>query len=163
MKRCSPWACTLFCSFVMSGQAPESSSSNRANPAPAWLDDHSWKAVLALSNISSVAGFADKFVANISVFKQLYESESAHRFEYPAALPFTPTQVCFSGIPDWLVTIATNCCVSRRECACCAVYGQTSSLLRHRCAHVACVVQNLTACVITLAAVCVGVAGPRRG
>ena len=66
--------------FLLSGATSEDKS--RPNPAPEWLTDPNWNEIVNLSKLPNFEGFADDFVANIGVYKTLFDSNDAHRQEF---------------------------------------------------------------------------------
>eukprot|EP01084_Bolivina_argentea_P240872 404515_1 len=52
---------------------------NISNPASDWLDDNTWKRILALENLKIFDGFIKSFIDNKDIFKNYYDSVIPHK------------------------------------------------------------------------------------
>jgi len=66
--------------LVQVGHAPKR---ELENPAKDWLDENTWKRVLALENLDIFSGFIDAFTANLSLFKTYYDSVIPYKEAVP--------------------------------------------------------------------------------
>uniref|UniRef100_A0A8D0HJ90 Dynein axonemal heavy chain 1 n=1 Tax=Sphenodon punctatus TaxID=8508 RepID=A0A8D0HJ90_SPHPU len=66
--------------YLLSGGAVKTM---RENPAPEWLYERAWGDILALTNLTNFASFADDFVYNVSCFRAIFDSAEPHREPLP--------------------------------------------------------------------------------
>lgn len=65
--------------FLLTG--PTSRGGNAVNPAPEWLTENSWNEIQFIdANLPKFAGFAEHVTKNISHYKKLFDSLSAHQY-----------------------------------------------------------------------------------
>ncbi|XP_045448983.1 dynein axonemal heavy chain 3 [Melitaea cinxia] len=67
------------------------------NPASSWLSEKSWSEIVRCSNLNGLQGFKEHFEANVSSWKELYDSSAPHERELP------PPYDVMKGIPKLII------------------------------------------------------------